>query len=81
MTSMLAIQQRLLSLGYNPGPVDGEDGPKTRDAVKHSSGLVGLLLTALQGRRPLLCCSPMQRRRGRYPSLPISQRPSGRSSR
>jgi hypothetical protein len=29
MISMLAIQQRLLSLGYNPGPTDREDGLKT----------------------------------------------------
>lgn len=28
------VQERLLELGYTPGPIDGMDGPKTRAAVR-----------------------------------------------
>ena len=34
MTTTLGIQERLIALGYNPGPPDGIDGPKTREAMK-----------------------------------------------
>lgn len=34
MTTTLGIQERLIALGYNPGPPDGIDGPRTRKAVK-----------------------------------------------
>lgn len=32
-SSMLEVQQALKALGYDPGPADGKDGPKTRGAV------------------------------------------------
>ncbi len=31
---VLAVQRMLADLGYNPGPLDGIDGPKTRRAVR-----------------------------------------------
>ncbi|MXN46044.1 hypothetical protein GR138_12670 [Shinella kummerowiae] len=34
MTTPLQVQERLIALGYKPGPADGIDGPKTREAVK-----------------------------------------------
>ena len=32
--SWTTVQLRLLELGYDPGPVDGLDGPATRDALR-----------------------------------------------
>jgi peptidoglycan hydrolase-like protein with peptidoglycan-binding domain len=55
------IQRRLLALGYQPGPVDGAFGPRTRSSVawfqlKHrlpATGAVdGTTLTALRSRTP-----------------------------
>jgi N-acetylmuramoyl-L-alanine amidase len=55
MTTTLAIQERLIALGYKPGTADGIDGPKTREAVKAfqrdkgvtADGVVGPVTLAL----------------------------------
>jgi len=36
------IQQRLADLGYDPGPIDGAMGPKTREAIKAFQKQAGL---------------------------------------
>ncbi len=38
-----AIQEKLIELGYEPGPADGVNGPKTKEAIKQfqkDNGLV-----------------------------------------
>jgi N-acetylmuramoyl-L-alanine amidase len=55
MTTTLQVQERLIALGYKPGPADGVDGPKTREAVKAfqrdkgvtADGIAGLVTLAL----------------------------------
>lgn len=39
---IFAAQRQLLRLGYEPGPVDGSLGPKTRSALKAFQGANGL---------------------------------------
>ncbi len=41
--TILAAQKLLAGLGYEPGPLDGLDGPKTRDAVRRYQADAGLL--------------------------------------
>lgn len=36
---LLEIQQRLKALGFDPGPLDGDWGPKTRDAIAAQLGI------------------------------------------
>lgn len=38
-------QQRLVALGYRPGPVDGKSGPKTREALRLFQKDSGLKVT------------------------------------
>tara|TARA_R110002020_G_scaffold37811_1_gene113956 strand:- start:414 stop:914 length:501 start_codon:yes stop_codon:yes gene_type:complete len=42
MYDTLALQQRLLSLGFNPGPLDGLIGPRTEAAIVAFKLSVGL---------------------------------------
>jgi hypothetical protein len=37
-----AVQERLAALGYDPGPLDGIAGPKTRDAISSFQAALGL---------------------------------------
>ena len=36
------VQERLTVLGYDPGPIDGDLGPRTKDAVKRFQSVAGL---------------------------------------
>lgn len=58
MTSTLDIQRRLTSLGYDPGPVDGETGPKTRDAIKQFQRARGLAADGVAGPKTLAALFP-----------------------
>lgn len=49
MTTTLAIQERLIALGRNPGPADGKDGPKTREAIKGFQRDNGLVADGIAG--------------------------------
>ncbi len=40
--SIRSVQARLTTLGYDPGPVDGMMGPKTRSAIERFQGESGL---------------------------------------
>jgi len=40
------VQAALLSLGFDPGPVDGKSGPKTKAAVEAFQRARGLMPTA-----------------------------------
>ena len=42
LDSVLAVQHGLWMLGYNPGPQDGGDGPKTQAGVRSFQTAVGL---------------------------------------
>ncbi len=44
---VMAVQKRLVDLGFNPGPVDGVAGGKTRDAVRAFQRLAGLPLSGI----------------------------------
>ncbi len=47
------IQQSLITLGYDPGPIDGVMGPRTVAAIKEYQNNYGLLITG-QPSQPLL---------------------------
>ena len=44
---VMAVQKRLNDLGFNPGPVDGVSGSKTRDAVRAFQRLAGLPVSGI----------------------------------
>ena len=46
---MMKIQQALKDKGFDPGPIDGEAGPKTREAVQAFQKANNLHVTAAQG--------------------------------
>lgn len=50
---VLDLQKRLASLGVNPGPLDGINGPRTTAAVQRYQELKGLAATAKVDRRML----------------------------
>jgi peptidoglycan hydrolase-like protein with peptidoglycan-binding domain len=43
INSVLDVQQFLSSNGFNPGPIDGQTGPKTKNAVIEFQKENGLL--------------------------------------
>lgn len=49
MATILDIQKRLTALGYQPGPLDGKDGPRTREAVKQFQRAHGLIADGIVG--------------------------------
>ncbi len=49
MTDVLDLQRRLIALGYNPGPADGHDGPRTKAAVRLFQIAEGLTVDGLAG--------------------------------
>ena len=42
INSVLDVQQFLSNNGFNPGPVDGQSGPKTKAAIKAFQQKAGL---------------------------------------
>jgi localization factor PodJL len=48
------IQQRLAELGYDPGPIDGAMGPRTREAIKMYQNQAGLPVDGQLTKRTLL---------------------------
>ncbi|MEM9017562.1 MAG: peptidoglycan-binding protein, partial [Verrucomicrobiota bacterium] len=44
------VQRRLAELGYEPGPIDGEFGPMTRNAVLRFQAMEGLTTDGIVGR-------------------------------
>lgn len=49
--SVQALQRRLVSLGYQPGPIDGRYGPLTARAVERFQGAHGLKVDGIVGVR------------------------------
>jgi len=47
--TVLELQRRLSSLGFNPGPLDGKNGPKTAAAVKAFQKAYGLVIDGIVG--------------------------------
>lgn len=48
-TTVQDLQRRLIALGYNPGPADGVDGPKTKSAVRLFQIAEGLATDGIAG--------------------------------
>ena len=51
LSSTLEIQQFLSNNGFNPGPIDGQSGPKTKEAIKSFQRENGLLADGIVGNR------------------------------
>ena len=51
LSSTLEIQQYLSNNGFNPGPIDGQSGPKTKDAIMAFQRENGLLADGVVGNR------------------------------
>jgi hypothetical protein len=49
ISSVKGLQQRLASLGYNPGPADGKHGPRTRTALMDFQTDCGLTVDGIYG--------------------------------
>ncbi len=49
LDSLRSVQAALRALGYDPGPVDGVDGPQTRDAVRAFQTASGLSSDGVAG--------------------------------
>jgi N-acetylmuramoyl-L-alanine amidase len=50
-TTVQDLQRRLIALGYNPGPADGVDGPKTKAAVRLFQLAEGLAVDGIPGQK------------------------------
>lgn len=59
MTTTLQVQERLIALGYKPGPADGIDGPKTQEAVKAFQRDKGVTADGIVGPRTLALLFPL----------------------
>lgn len=59
MTTILQVQERLIALGYRPGPADGRDGPKTREAVRAFQRDKGLAVDGIAGPKTLAALFPL----------------------
>lgn len=75
MTTVLDIQRRLSSLGYNLGPLDGKDGPKTRDAVKQFQRAWGLAADGVAGPKTLALLFPPVEVNGSAAAAIIAKQP------
>ena len=51
INSTLDIQQFLSNNGFNPGPIDGQSGPKTTNAIKVFQKENGLLADGIAGNK------------------------------
>ena len=51
INSTLDIQQFLANNGFNPGPIDGQSGPKTKTAIKAFQQKVGLYADGIVGNK------------------------------
>src|SRR6056300_1307891 len=51
LSSTLEIQQFLSNSGFNPGPIDGQSGPKTKEAIMLFQRENGLLADGVAGNR------------------------------
>ena len=49
--TVLDIQQFLANNGFNPGPVDGQSGPKTKVAIKAFQQKAGLYADGIVGNK------------------------------
>lgn len=75
MTTVLDIQRRLSSLGYNPGPLDGKDGSKTRDVVKQFQRARGLAADGIAGPKTLVLLFPPAQVKGSAAAAVVAKQP------
>lgn len=61
MTTTLQVQERLIALGRNPGPADGKEGPKTREAIKGFQRDHGLVPDGIVGPKTLAALFPAEK--------------------
>lgn len=61
MTATLQVQERLIALGRNPGPADGKDGPKTREAIKGFQRDNGLVADGIAGPKTIAALFPTEK--------------------
>lgn len=53
MTDVLTVQKALKAHGFDPGPLDGADGPKTQAAVRAYQAARGLVVDGVAGAQTL----------------------------
>ena len=49
LEDMQGVQDALTKLGYDPGTVDGKDGPKTQDAVRKFQATASIRVDGIVG--------------------------------
>jgi peptidoglycan hydrolase-like protein with peptidoglycan-binding domain len=49
LASIAGVQAALVNLGYDPGEIDGKDGPKTRAAVRAFQQATGIGVDGIAG--------------------------------
>lgn len=59
MNTTLQVQERLIALGYKPGPADGIDGPKTQEALKAFQRYKGVTADGIVGPRTIALLFPL----------------------
>ncbi len=50
---IIVVQRRLIELGYDPGPVNGVNGPLTQEAIKNYQRDKGLIVDGIPGPQTL----------------------------
>lgn len=49
LDNLAGVQDALTKLGYDPGPIDGKDGPRTQDAVRQFQAFASIKVDGIVG--------------------------------